>query len=532
MDATSGGSGRYQRTTMGKHTLFTTAPLLSLLLIACSEYAGQPEPLVNGPNAPVADAPKAPPVQGAPQSTDLVETLGVFVTEKGNDAGDGSRTRPFATIQHGIDVAMKVGKRVYVCAGSYSESLTIADSISVIGGLDCSQLEWKPASADARSKIVAPTSPAITARGITSATRVSNLDVLAPNATQESGSSIGLLAERAPALVVASSSITAGDGAKGKDGSDGVQLVQTGTLDGTPSQPWAVCSALTCKLVAGNRYEKPGGNAGATSVCSGAPGHDGEMGGTGGSGGLYRVVRDEAGSFVALPYENNPANLAEGGGSRTSAVGAAGVDGANAALVGTLGAEGYAPASGVAGTDGQPGKGGSGGAGAFPSFLNLASYEDATIRGMSGAGGGAGGCPGLAGQPGGGGGASIAVALVESPIVLEDTRVASGTGGAPGLGSFGSRPSRGGSANGGTYPEQAGMHGGNGGVAGTSSNGSAGPSFGVAHVGAAPTLKGATKVEQGKGGAGVEARTKTQGVGGDVSIAATPDGLSEAIHAF
>ncbi|MBS2020245.1 MAG: hypothetical protein JST00_45720 [Deltaproteobacteria bacterium] len=515
---------------MAKSTLFSAASLLSLLVVACGDFSGQSEPDVSGPSQPGAPGgPKAPPVDGKPVTSDLVESLGVFVTEKGVAGADGTRARPFGSIQAGIDAAKQVGKRVYVCAGSYAEALTIADSISVIGGLDCSQPEWKVGAADARSRLVAPKSPAITARQIVTATKIAGFDVVAPNATEPGGSSIGLLAEKSPALVVASSSITAGNGAKGADGVEGIQLVQTGTLENRWSIPAAECNALTCKAVAGG-FQKIAGTSGATSVCQGADGHDGESGGDGGSGGLWRAVLAGGTTYVWEPVPGNAADL---GGAGTGAAGAAGTDGVPPAVVGTLGPAGYVAADGNRGSNGQPGKGGAGGAGGAPNINPATVLAASTYRGESGAGGGAGGCPGLAGDPGQGGGASIAVALVESPISIEDSSLIAGAGGASGLGALGSTPRRGGALAGGATSTQASGAGGNGGVAGTSSNGSAGPSFGIAHVGAAPTLKGSSKAEAGKGGAGVEARTKPgNGVSTTTSIAATPEGLSEAVHAF
>lgn len=514
-----------------KRNLFT-ASLLSLLLLACSGFSGEDDPNNGTPPPGGTDptGPKAPPVPGKPQTGDLVEALGVFVTPTGSPTPDGTRSRPFASIQRGIDAAKAVGKRVYVCAGSYSEALVIADSISVIGGLDCSKPEWVVGAPDARSKVVSPTSPAITARSITTATKLSGLEVVAPAATEPSGSSIGLLAEKSPALVVASSSITAGDGAKGDDGPEGAQLNQTAMHDGVPSINWAECSAATCKPLGGNNYQKIIGSGGAISVCGGLPAQNGEKGGDGGSGGLWIARRPDGVTYVWQIYNSN---TTEGGGPGSSAVGIAGNDGPPAARTGTLTSAGYVPADGNGGTDGQPGKGGKGGAGTAPALAPSQALYDSIYRGISGAGGGAGGCPALAGKPGGGGGASIAIALVESAIKIEETQAVAGTGGASGLGAFGSAPRRGGAPGYGPYPEQASGNGGNGGVAGTSSNGSAGPSFAIAHVGGAPSLDNASKAEPGKGGTGVPARTKTEnGVGTPTSIAATPDGLSEALHAF
>lgn len=78
----------------------------------------------------------------------IAEAYGVFVAPAahgGSDAsGDGSRAHPYATIGHGI--ASAKGKRVYACAATYAEQLTVStnvDGIGIYGGLAC------PATADA-----------------------------------------------------------------------------------------------------------------------------------------------------------------------------------------------------------------------------------------------------------------------------------------------------------------------------------------------------------------------------------------------
>jgi len=513
---------------MAKTNLFT-ASLLPLLLIAC---AGSPEsteadPTAKPPARPSTEGPKAPPVQGKPQASDLVESLGVFVTNAGSTTPDGTRARPFASIQQAIDAGKKAGKRVYVCAGSYSEALVVADSISVIGGLDCSKPEWTIGAPNARSKVVSPTSPAIIARSIVTATKLSGLGVVAPNATEAGASSIALLAEKSPALSISSSELAAGDGSKGADGADPTLLLQSGSVEGTVALDWAVCEPGTCsQKVDGSGWVKLGPNPGGTSVCGGAADQNGEAGGAGGSGGLWRW---EMGAFQKRWVVYDAVSNADSGEVRTSAVGIGGDNGVNGTL-GSLGPDGYVTADGTAGTDGKPGKGGSGGGGSAPRDSD--PPIGTVARGASGAGGGAGGCPGLAGTQGQGGGASIAVALVESPIEIEDCRMTSRAGGASGLGSFGVRPSRGGAAAPGFTLSGNGGPGGNGGLAGTSGNGGAGPSFGVAHSGGAPVMKGSSSASAGAGGQGASARTRVMGVGGDVTIAATPNGLSEPIHAF
>jgi len=154
-------------------------------------------------------------------------------------------------------------------------------------------------------------------------------------------------------------------------------------------------------------------------------------------------------------------------------------------------------------------------------------------RAASGDAGGAGGCPGLAGTPGKGGGGSIALALVESPLVLDGAELVSMKAGSAGKGVFGSDATAGGAAGVGwsVDPIFTGRPGGRGGLAGVSTNGSSGPSLGVIHSGAAPKIMGSTKIVPGPGGAGVDAQVRTV-LGSTKTIPATEAGLSEAIHAL
>jgi hypothetical protein len=74
------------------------------------------------------------------QACVVAEAYGIFVSPAGSDRSAGTRSAPLATIGHGMDVAKALGKRVYVCAGSFGESLVVGasrDGVNVYGGLDC-----------------------------------------------------------------------------------------------------------------------------------------------------------------------------------------------------------------------------------------------------------------------------------------------------------------------------------------------------------------------------------------------------------
>lgn len=510
--------------------------LLAFTVAACGSFQGEEtpsgEPTPGGPNDPNAqDGPKAPPVGGPADSSELTNAFGVFVATSGADGADGTLEHPLARIQAGIDLAKKLGKRVYVCTGIYREELVLADSISIIGGLDCSG-KWRTGAP--RVRIEAPTSPAVRAKDIVAPTRLEGLEIVAPNATAPGSSSIALHADHASALVIASSKIIAGDATKGDDGTDGIQLVQDATANGQAVAPAGKCGqASTCLLVPG--FKPPSTPAG-TNACQGAATFNAESGGYGGGGGKWTVY-DNANpaldvyvfNFDFVAYDAKP-----GASGLTSATGTDGAHGQNGAALGTISKDGYLPGDGTNGTDGTTGKGGSGGSGLKPQFVSrLTNSPDDLWVGNSGASGGAGGCPGLAGTAGKGGGASIAALLVESALTFDGTDVLGGRGGQAGLGSFGSAPTPGGQA--GANPtgiaSLSAQPGGRGGFAGVSGNGSTGPSIGIAHIGAAPKIVGATKIIPGAGGDAVGERTSDV-LGTTLSIPATPAGLSKDILAL
>jgi len=395
----------------------------------------------------------------------------------------------------------------------------------VIGGLDCTKLEWRTGSGV--SRVESPTSPAILAKDIKSATRLEGLDVNAPNATAPSGSSIGLLADHATALVVARTKIVAGDAMKGDDGPEGAQLSNAATAAGVTGNNSIQCGSSTCAPVKDANtgvtvyWKIQGLTPGGTNTCVGGAAHVAESGGSGGSGGLHRYG-----------YVGMPAFLLfhDYGGRFGNSTGYDGTDGPSGAAVGTVSVDGYVPADGVNGADGATGHGGAGGNGVDPDNATPAT-DGAVWRGWMAASGGAGGCPGLAGAAGKGGGASIAALLDESPVTFDASELVSGQGGGGGLGALGSAPTLGGAAGVNPRPDLPALNaqpGGRGGIAGVSGNGGNGPSAAIAHLGAAPILIGANKTTPGAGGAEIQERSTTA-FGITKTVAATPAGVSKAI---
>ncbi len=100
-------------------------------------------------------------------------TYGVFVSPKGTASGAGTQESPLNSIDAGISLAVMQGgatpKSVYVCAGTYDETIAIAaarDKVKVYGGFACS--DW---SYTGVMPVLAPSTqgPALTLTGLTSA---------------------------------------------------------------------------------------------------------------------------------------------------------------------------------------------------------------------------------------------------------------------------------------------------------------------------------------------------------------------------
>jgi hypothetical protein len=458
----------------------------------------------------------------------IMEASGVFVSKSGSSQGNGSRANPFGSIAAGI-AAAKVGpKRVYVCAGSYAEAVTLENGVSVFGGFDCTTWAWNAAG---RVTVAAPTSPALRADAINLPTRIEGIDVVAPAGTANAPSSIGMIANTSPGITFIHGSISAGAGYAGAAGTDAVQLANDVNINGWDNVKPSPCTTVFCQV----QHQS---TSGGTNVCVGKLGYAGGVGGEGGSGGVF-----SAGNWIPTqPVGDGTPFVASNATTRggvyglapsPGGAGAAGVDGVNGASIGTISVNGYGPADGTVGTDGAPGQGGGGGRGMG---LGDTTYFDTTkvYYGAPGTGGGAGGCPGLAGTNGRGGGASIALIASDSPMGFEDaklTAAAGGNGGAAGASTSGTAGGLGGKNLAGIgYPYSAsynyGAVGGNGGRGGISGQGGGGPSISYAVHGSAPAFLGCT-FANGAGGAGAPQKLVPAGF-----VPASPAGFAGKTTTF
>lgn len=481
------------------------------------------------------DPPPPPPLTGTPTENEITEEYGVFVAAAGTADGEGTRAKPLASIQAGIDRAKATSKRVYVCGETFKEALTLARGIPMLGGFDCSGAVWKKGST--RTRIESLSSPALDATGIDIPTRIEGFDVVAPDGTATAPTSIGLRAKGSGGLVLVSSRITAGRGFDGAPGTEGIQLTFSQTPPGSGAGEWIEGDNIRVSF---SKYPIPiarptnVGGAGAVGSCAGVPGFAGGTGGAGGEAGeflSYRCDRGPDPMFTCLYlWAQRKASTAGEPGKGSAAV--AGKDGQSASVPGTFTADGFVPADGTNGTNGTPGKGGAGGAGG--TMTRLANDADLAGQGATGPGGGAGGCPGLAGTAGKGGGASVGALVYDSPgITFDAVEIVAGDGGAGGRGTLGSNATAGGppaTPRGGAGVAEAGQPGGRAGVSGSGAGGS---SVAIAHHGGAPSLVNGSTLKVGKPGAAVPQEQKTDAATGQVkTLAASAPGVAKDLVEF
>ena len=437
------------------------------------------------PDGGAVAVPPPPPTK----PNEITEAFGVFVSTAGRANASGTRAAPLSSIDAAIARAKDENKKkVFVCEGSYAEAITLADGVSIEGRLDCTDpAAWK-LDETKHVSLDAPSSPAVRATNIPSATRIDGLHVNSPAATTPSGSSIALLAVDASGLTFSNGSLTAGDGMKGDDGIEGEQLVAMPT--GWPREQgerYAPCFWEGVRCTEANDWQRYRRLPGQVGCMAGGREVSVSRGGLGGASGLYWrnssldrwTLRDAASVGAA--------------GIGTGADGTNGTNGGS----GSFSEAGFTPENGTAGTSGDVGRGGAGGDGGG---IPTAMYETDFWWGNLGGGGAAGGCQGLAGTAGHGGGASVGVLAIRSALQVTASSITTGAGGAGGSGTLGSDATAGSVTGEAQNVDYAGKDGARGGFAGYSGGGAGGPSIAIAHTGEVVTTT--IRVTVGAGGAG------------------------------
>ncbi len=453
--------------------------------------AGLPDSGVATDAGPAEDAGVALPERCHPEFETFEDEFGrrsncIYVSPGGDDdAGDGSPDSPFASIGHGIEVAIAQGvatgnvHAVAVDQGTYNERVVLANGISVYGGFDASDA-WSRA-ADARSTISNAEAEGgriegVVADGISAPTVFEAFDVQAGAAPEGSAdvSVYGVrvtgstpVVEELGGLILRRISATAGAGSIGSDGTAG-EAGEAG-VNGAGGQD-------------GDKRDgdvTPGG-AGSAAICGGMT-IESSRGGVGGLGGgdgamgcgTYRenATAGEAPSAVSscagggagdacscvspIDYNGEDGDAGETCGENAADDGAAAM---GSTVRGTVEDGLWAPSAAQDGESGAIGVGGSGGGGGG-SGCDAGGWGP---TGGGGGGGGSGGCGGAGGSGGLSGGSSFGLFVAQSEISAPDSSFQSGDGGNGGAGAHGGAGGAGGAGGPGGSGGHAGGIGGRG----------------------------------------------------------------------
>lgn len=219
-----------------------------------------------------SDAADGPPPLNCNMSADPKDSLGcvddrvgIFVSPMGSDMNPGTKEAPVQTIAKGLSIVGML-TRVYVCAGTYAENISLAppaDGISIYGGFACA--DW---SYSGTKPTVGNGTIALTISGTTKPITIE--DLLVQSAAGAPSSIAALVANATGAVTFNRVNLTASTGAKGADGAAGANY--SATL--APTDP----------SIAG--HGATGNAGGALQMCTGlCTDNNLSTGGQGGAGG-------------------------------------------------------------------------------------------------------------------------------------------------------------------------------------------------------------------------------------------------------
>ncbi len=434
------------------------------------------------------------------------DSCGLFVSSSlGDDAtADGTKQKPYAT----ITAALGKGSRLYLCAESFTEQVTLPAATTLYGGLDCAA-GWTYTDQTKTALTAAADTIVLTLTSGAGTTSIYDLAVTAADATSAGASSIAALVDGATASFERCE-LTAGKPAAGAEGSTPMGTGKDGSI-GPSGQPG--CKSSTA---VGGDINVPITDCGGSETSIGGVGGNGNVG-KGGAGNDGSSAPQTPNPVVNGGLGQDTGNCESG---KSGSPGAPGSPGLGATGIGSISAAGYQGATGQPGKSaGKPGQGGGGGGGARGSI----ACTTQAYAGPSGGGGGSGGCGGQPGQGGGPAGSSIALVSLQATVTLLSTTLTASTAMAGGKGSDGQPGGAGkGGGQGGTGENNhacPGGIGGSGGQGGAAGGGQGGHSIGIAYTGTAPTEDGvtitvATAGQGGSGGDGGQANKGGQGADG------------------
>jgi hypothetical protein len=449
-------------------------------------------------------------------------SLGIFVAKNDVNAVDdptcGTLMKPCKSIGQGMTNAVVASKpNLYVQAASYNEVVILAAGKSIFGGYDNN---WQRAPRSQTGHTVTITGALESTDGQYLTVKAHDLivnstiaDVVLvgptppnPTANGATGQSTYVVHAKNATLTLHNVTVTAGNGAKGHNGSIGGNASNvnptagmSGAVGGNGQYDINLCNDTSfgggggggTNASCGNTGAGSGGNGGkedtdcccqtclpvigcfcttCTGSCcnatSGSQGGNGaQFGGSFGHGGVAAATCSSGSDGQPGSVHNGPAGSKGSGGA--------------------LDGSGYwATNAGSGGGAGGAGGGGGGGSGSGGCDSGNVPFENSA--GGGGGGGGAGGCAAVSGGGGGGGGgATFAVVAYNSTVTVTNSTITRGAGGGGGDGGNGGRGQSGGAGQSGGLGAGSspngnkggdGAHGGHGGGGG---GGAGGHSYGV-----------------------------------------------------
>ena len=424
------------------------------------------------------------------------DSIGIFVSASGSDSNAGTKSSPLKTIGAAVGKLTSQHNRVYVCDGTYAETVKLTGPANIFGGFACA--DWSYAGT--LPKVGPATSGyALDVESVSGAVVVEDLELDAPSGQAPGESSIAVFVTQSTNVLLRRVTAKSGDGAPGADavatsnwdedagaapkGNDVDAAVSAGNVGGAP-----------CLSVCVNGQASTGG-AGGNVAAAGADGGPNIPENPTGQIPKHNGIGSTCG--VTFPGPGADGFPADGGT-------------AGAAKSGTLASSGWQvelATSGATGGIGQGGGGGGGGAGPTNG---------------AGGGGGCGGCGGAGGAGGGSGGSSFAILGFQSTVTADACTFQAGGGGVGKTGGSAQFGQAGGFAGAAIPPGSGGdgcngAPGGTGGAGAGGGGGAGGNAIAIGYVGTKPTVTGGSMQE---GNAG------THGAGG--TGAAGNDGLPGA----
>lgn len=445
------------------------------------------------------------PVECVPSeaSGPIASGCGVFVATSGKDESSGSKESPVKTLGAAFAKAKEGGNRVYACAQTFTEAVTLDASVTVFGGLDCTAA-WEYIGTTQRTTWTAASDQTPLHLASDVSLTLEDVNIVAAEAMAAGGSSIAVIADAQSTLDVRRVDVSAGAGAKGADGESFPGTATDGATGSTGVDACTTAQAITAPA--------------PVNRC-------GDIDSAGGSGGISETVQGSSGNS-GLPQTTDNGGAGEvATACKLGTIGANGMNGEagiGGSGLGTIGVTGYSGAPGGGGTAGATAQGGGGGGGSKGGTGSGKCTDATKAAGASGGSGGSGGCGGLGGNGGLPGGSSIGIVSLGATLVFEDAKIATQKGGTGGTGSEGQIGGAGApGGNGGAVPGTATMlkqgckggTGGTGGNGGKGGGGRGGHSLGIAHTGVAPDFSGAaiSFATGGEGGLGTEGIDTTNG---------------------